>query len=198
MLQVGNIGVHPAHGSPPSLFPDAEGRTQFALWCILKSPLLIGTFLHNISEATLATLTDPLAISVNQDSLGAQGSLRAHGGWAPDKPRPTTNPAYGHQVWAGPLSGGRAAVVLANLDGNRSQPLTLTSDMMPAAPQGDAGVHDHHGAEPEAPAQWVIQEAFGGKKREGVTLPATAVVPPHDVAMWVLTPVTELPLATGS
>ena len=40
MLQVGNVGHKDAGGSPPSLFPDAEGRTQFALWCIMKSPLL--------------------------------------------------------------------------------------------------------------------------------------------------------------
>eukprot|EP01047_Picozoa_sp_COSAG01_P053006 COSAG01_NODE_5637_length_4126_cov_12.068041_5_plen_277_part_01 len=93
MLQVGNIGRRNS-GSPPSLFPVAEGRTQFALWCILKSPLLIGTFLHNISGATLATLTDTTAISVNQDPLGEQGALRAHGGWVPDKPRPTTNAAF--------------------------------------------------------------------------------------------------------
>ena len=50
-----------AGGSPPSLFPDAEGRTQFALWCIMKSPLLIGTFLHNISGATLATVTNKVS-----------------------------------------------------------------------------------------------------------------------------------------
>jgi hypothetical protein len=105
MLQVGNIGRRRNSGSPPSLFPVAEGRTQFALWCLMKSPLLIGTFLHNISGATLATLTDTTAISVNQDPLGEQGALRAHGGWVPDKPRPTTNAAFGYQIWSGALSG---------------------------------------------------------------------------------------------
>ena len=40
MLQVGNVGHTANGGSPKSLYPDAEGRTQFALWCIMKSPLL--------------------------------------------------------------------------------------------------------------------------------------------------------------
>jgi hypothetical protein len=51
MLQVGNIGHKiPPHVPPsalPSIDPDAEGRTQFALWCIMKAPLQIGTFIHN-------------------------------------------------------------------------------------------------------------------------------------------------------
>ena len=68
---------------------------QFALWCIMKSPLLIGSFLHNMTDATLATVSNRLAIAVNQDPLGEQGSLRKDGGYMPNKPRPTTNPAYG-------------------------------------------------------------------------------------------------------
>merc|ERR1719162_340840 len=112
----------------------------------MKSPLLIGTFLHNMSDASLKTLTDPVAILVNQDPLGEQGVLRKDGGYMPDKPRPTTNPAYGFQIWSGALSAGGAAVVLANLEGNMSQPLTLTNDEMPSSRQ--------------ATSTWDIIEAF--------------------------------------
>ena len=82
MLQVGNIkiGSPPMHGSPPALFPDAEGRTQLALWALLKAPLLVGTFVHNLTAATKATLTDAVALAVNQDPLGEQGALRKSGG----------------------------------------------------------------------------------------------------------------------
>ena len=66
MLQVGNFAKPPWGGGPPALFPDAEGRTQFALWCIIKAPLLIGTALVNMTDATLATLTNAAAIAVNQ------------------------------------------------------------------------------------------------------------------------------------
>ena len=176
MVQVGNIGRKPNGGSPPSLFPDAEGRTQFALWSIMKSPLLIGSFIHNITSSpqTLSTVTNAAAIAVNQDALGEQGVLRKSGGYMPDKPRPTTNPSFGFQIWSGALANNGAAAVLANLEGNRSQLLTLTNDEMPPSRQ--------------AVPKWDIAEAFSGSKMAGVVLPAQVKVAPHDVAMWVLTP----------
>jgi len=175
MLQVGNIGRQANGGSPPSLFPDAEGRTQFALWSVLKAPLLLGTFIHNVSGATLATVTNAAAIAVNQDALGEPGTMRKDGGYLPDKPRPTGNVAYGYQIWSGALSNGGAAVVLANLEGNRSQPLTLSKDEMPPSRAGTA--------------VWDVAEAFSGATMKSVTLPlAWPAVAPHDVAMLVLTP----------
>merc|ERR1712176_1443624 len=114
----------------------------------MKSPLLLGTFLNNISDATLATVTNKVAIAVNQDPLGEQGVLRRDGGYMPDKPRPTTNPAYGFQIWSGALSAGGVAAVLANLEGNRSQVLNLTKDDVPASRQ-----HTE---------KWNIVEAFSG------------------------------------
>eukprot|EP00037_Helgoeca_nana_P033853 m.419673 g.419673 ORF g.419673 m.419673 type:complete len:451 (-) comp31717_c0_seq1:89-1441(-) len=174
MLQVGNIGRKANGGSPPSLYPEAEGRTQFALWCILKSPLLIGSFLHNMTDATFATLTNKVAIGVNQDVLGEQAVLRKDGGWVPDKPRPTTNVAYGYQIWSGALANGGAAVVLANLDGNASQVITLTNNEMPSSRRGNA--------------KWDITEAFTGTVMPGVVLPKETTVGRHDIAMWVLRP----------
>ncbi len=53
---------------------DAEYVTHFSLWAISKAPLLIGCDVTNMSAATLATLTNPEVIAVNQDSLGVQGN----------------------------------------------------------------------------------------------------------------------------
>jgi alpha-galactosidase len=178
MLQVGNIGGA-KHVGPPSIDADAEGRTQFALWCITKAPLLIGTFLTKMTAPTLATLTNKAAIAVNQDALAVQGVLRRDGGWVPNKPRPTTNPSYGFQVWSGALSSGGVAAVLANLNGT-AQALTLTSADLPASRSADA-----------AAAKWDITEAFTGKALSAVALPQTVTVGPHDVAMWILTPAAE-------
>lgn len=81
---------------------DAEGRSHFSLWCLLKAPLLIGTDLTAASETTLATLGNLHAIAVNQDALGEQGRLRAEqsGEW---------------QLWVGPLSDGCVAALFVNL-----------------------------------------------------------------------------------
>lgn len=52
---------------------DAEYIAHFSLWAISKAPLLIGCDLSKMSVATLATLTNPEVIAVNQDPLGVQG-----------------------------------------------------------------------------------------------------------------------------
>ena len=62
MLEVGNGGM-----------TDAEYKAHFSLWCLMKSPLLIGCDIRNMSQATLAILTNSDVIAVNQDPLGIQG-----------------------------------------------------------------------------------------------------------------------------
>lgn len=100
--------------------------------------------------------------------------LRKDGGWVPNQPRPTTNAAYGFQIWSGALSNNGAAALLANLDGNASRAITFEEADLPA--------------NRTATAKWDIVEAFTGVKVSGVELPHTATVPPHDVAMWVMSP----------
>jgi hypothetical protein len=64
MLEVGNKGL-----SVP------EARTHFALWCLVKSPLLIGADLTKITAPYLAILTSKELIAISQDTLGKQGRL---------------------------------------------------------------------------------------------------------------------------
>ena len=47
--------------------------SQFSLWAISKAPLIIGSDLSQISEASLEILKNAEVIAVNQDSLGVQG-----------------------------------------------------------------------------------------------------------------------------
>ncbi len=62
MLEVGNGGM-----------TDSEYVTHFSLWAISKAPLIIGCDVSKMSPATLATLTNPEVIAINQDPLGVQG-----------------------------------------------------------------------------------------------------------------------------
>lgn len=62
VLEVGNGGM-----------TDTEYMTHFSLWAISKAPLLIGCDVNRMSNTTLSILTNSEVISVNQDSLGAQG-----------------------------------------------------------------------------------------------------------------------------
>ncbi len=80
-----------------------EDRTHFTLWCMMNSPLLAGNDLRDMSKETLAILTHPELIALNQDPLGYQARrLRDDGD---------------HELWAKPLGkkdSGDIAVVLLN------------------------------------------------------------------------------------
>lgn len=64
MLEVGNGGM-----------THEEYQSHFSFWALLKSPLLIGCALKNISNATLSILGNSEIIAINQDPLGKQGDL---------------------------------------------------------------------------------------------------------------------------
>ncbi|KAG7012859.1 hypothetical protein SDJN02_25612, partial [Cucurbita argyrosperma subsp. argyrosperma] len=88
MLEVGNGGM-----------TKEEYRVHFSIWAISKAPLLLGNDLREISEDPMEIIGNSEVISVNQDPLGVQAKkVRS-----------------GHvEVWAGPLSGYRVAVLLVN------------------------------------------------------------------------------------
>lgn len=49
-----------------------EDKTHFGMWCMLSSPLLIGCDVTTITPETLALLTNPELIALNQDPLSIQ------------------------------------------------------------------------------------------------------------------------------
>jgi len=49
-----------------------EDKTHFGMWCIMSSPLLIGCDVTSIDDTTLALLTNPELIALNQDPLAIQ------------------------------------------------------------------------------------------------------------------------------
>lgn len=55
MLEVGNGGMN-----------NAEYQSHFALWCLIKAPLIIGCDITNMSEETKFILMNEEVIAVNQ------------------------------------------------------------------------------------------------------------------------------------
>ena len=94
MLEVGNAGLTPV-----------EWRTHFSMWVISAAPLWAGTDLTRMDAPTLATLTNPEVIAIDQDPLGAGlRRVQAENG--------------GIEIWAkalGTWSGESQAVLLVNL-----------------------------------------------------------------------------------
>jgi len=98
MLVVGKVGWGPAlHDT--RLTPN-EQITHITLWSLLASPMLIGCDLSQMDEFTLALLTNPEVLEVNQDILGKQAKRVAVDGRL--------------EVWARPLADGSLAVGLFN------------------------------------------------------------------------------------
>ncbi|XP_060184414.1 alpha-galactosidase 1-like [Lycium barbarum] len=89
MLEVGNGGM-----------TKDESIVHFSLWAISKAPLIIGCDVTILSNDTMEILANKEVIAVNQDELGVQAKkVRMQGDL---------------EVWAGPLSGDRVALVLLN------------------------------------------------------------------------------------
>lgn len=83
MLQVGNKGM-----------TDDEYQTHFALWSLLKAPLVIGCDIRNMSARTLQTLGNEEVIAINQDDLGRPGQHI----------RRVKNATHEFDIWGGKLA----------------------------------------------------------------------------------------------
>ena len=71
MLPIGKLGK--GHGHEwYSHFTDDELKTMMTLWCIFRSPLMIGTDLPQIDEKTLKLLTNVDVLEMLGDGRGVQ------------------------------------------------------------------------------------------------------------------------------
>ncbi|CAK7326657.1 unnamed protein product [Dovyalis caffra] len=89
MLEVGNGGMS-----------TEEYRSRFSIWALIKAPLVLGCDIRSMDNDASELLSNKEVIAVNQDKLGVQGK----------KVKKTGD----LEVWAGPLSEKRIAVVLWN------------------------------------------------------------------------------------
>lgn len=99
MLEVGNSKMN-----------HEEYVTHMSLWCLLAAPLLAGNDLAKMSSETLAILTNPEIVALDQDPKGAQ----AHRIWEEGP----------YEIWTKPLADGSMAVGLFNR-GEDTEKITL-------------------------------------------------------------------------
>ena len=97
----------PGHWNDPDMLEVGNGkmemdeyRTHMSLWCLLAAPLLAGNDLSKMTPETLAILTNPEVIALDQDPLGVQGHRVAQEGQL--------------EVWVKLLADGSKAVGLFN------------------------------------------------------------------------------------
>ncbi|MCJ2185769.1 glycoside hydrolase family 27 protein [Novosphingobium beihaiensis] len=100
MLEVGNGGMS-----------TEEYRTHMTLWAMSAAPLMMGHDLRETTPETLALLTNPRVIAVDQDVRGIQGTAMRKQGTM--------------EVWAKPLVDGRVVLALFNR-GEEAAEMALT------------------------------------------------------------------------
>lgn len=93
-----------SHQAALTLLP-VHSRSQFTLWCVLATPLLIGAN-ANMTAFDLATYSNAELIDVSQDLLGVPGSRVAGSN--------VTALHGGTNVWARPLADGSVAAAFFN------------------------------------------------------------------------------------
>jgi len=105
----------PGQFNDPDMIEVGNGRltydeqvSHFSLWCLVKSPLILGNDLSTMSAQTLSVLTNDEAIAVNQDPLARQGHFIR------------SSNKNSTEIWAGPLANGSYAVVMINLNDSES------------------------------------------------------------------------------
>merc|ERR1711971_485499 len=100
---------------------DTGYQSMFALWCLVKAPLMLGADLRTITRESEAykIITNPDLLAVNQDPLGVQGECVkdccSHGPTGGlTSPQTCFHFNNSWQVWAGPLEGDAWVVVVLN------------------------------------------------------------------------------------
>jgi hypothetical protein len=77
MLAIGYLGPAPGWGTARNTrLSDAEQRTLITLWCITRSPLMIGANLTRMDSVTRRLLTNPEVLEVDQHGSDARAAYR--------------------------------------------------------------------------------------------------------------------------
>ncbi|KAI9150891.1 glycoside hydrolase family protein [Paramyrothecium foliicola] len=89
---------------------ELEEQTHMSFWSALKSPLIIGCNVINISDSSLAIYKNRELIAVNQDDLGRAVDYV-----------PSISTENSIQIWGGPLSSGKNVYVILALNYGKAE-----------------------------------------------------------------------------
>lgn len=142
MLEVGN-----------GRLTEEENKSHFALWALAAAPLITGNDLRSMSSSTLAILTHPEVIAIDQDSAGIQGRRIVKNG--------------DRETWVKPLGVGydTYAVGLFNRSGSATSMTVKWSDLR------------------LEPASVTVRDIWGKKDLGLISDAYTVQVPAHGLAL---------------
>jgi alpha-galactosidase len=163
----------PGHWNDPDMMEVGNGmsvnedRAHFSMWCMLAAPLIAGNDLRNMTDETIAILTNRGAIAINQDPLGIQGFKYES--------------ENGLETWVKPLAKDQWAVCFLN---RSRQPHEINFVWK------DHPIDDSFSKRKidftETPCK--ITDVWAGKEITGTQETLSAKIPAHDVLMLRLEP----------
>ena len=150
MLPLGRLAL----GARDTRFTPDEQRTLMTLWSIARSPLIMGGDLRHLDTATLALLTNPEVIAVNQASNGNRPHILEDGS----------------RIWSAAASGGGHYIALFNTSTKpRTVALPLSRLGLAAATVRDLWARAPLGEMRDAVAQTLRPHAASLLKVETIT-----------------------------
>lgn len=158
----------PGHWNDPDMLevgngmPVNEDRAHFSMWCMLAAPLISGNDLRTMSPATLAILTNPEVIAIDQDPLGVEGFVYA------------TNANV--EIWFKPLAGGDWAMCLLN---RNPEAKTIAFDWLHENVTDTFAQRDAN----FATTAYQVRDLWAAKEIGTTRKILTAAIPGHDVLM---------------
>nr|XP_023910952.1 alpha-galactosidase-like isoform X3 [Quercus suber] len=161
MLEVGNGGM-----------TTEEYRAHFSIWALAKAPLLIGCDIRSMDNMTFKLLSNKEVIAVNQDKLGVQGKKVKKDGDL--------------EVWAGPLSDNKVAIILWNRGSSTATVTAYWSDIG-LKPETVVSARDlwAHSTQSSVQGQFSLKTK---KRKKSVQGQLSANLESHACKMYVLTP----------
>lgn len=164
----------PEHWNDPDMLEVGNGmsvsedRAHFTLWCMMAAPLILGNDLTNMTDETLAIITNKEVIAIDQDPLGIQG-LRL-------------KKENDLQYWFKPLADGEWAFCILN-EGEQPQSVALdwkdlefTDEISGRSPLFGATVYN-------------VKDLWNAAVKPFTTAkPVKVTVPSHDVITYKLSP----------
>ncbi|QKX63671.1 uncharacterized protein TRUGW13939_10842 [Talaromyces rugulosus] len=146
-----------------------ENRAHFALWAIMKSPLIIGTALDSLPETHLDILKNSDLIAFNQDPTYGKPAVPYKAGYS----NGTYDPEHPPEFWSGSTSYGWDLVLLFNSENATAARSAVWSEI----PQLSGGNS----------SSYQVQNIWSGDDLGCVTNQYTADLEAHDVAVLKIT-----------
>ncbi|KAK1148998.1 hypothetical protein N8T08_007673 [Aspergillus melleus] len=159
----------------------AENRAHFALWAVMKAPLIIGTPLDKIPPTHLTILKNKYLIDFNQDPLIGRPAYPFKWGYNADW---TFDPVHPAEYWAGESStlGGTLVIML-----NSEEQVRLRGFRFAEVPELQSKIRDGgKGKEGDGEVGFEVVDIWSGENLGCVKGGISREVGAHDVGGFVV------------